>query len=80
MKRITKIFAVLLMSLLLVSGAAADRPEPTGDPVFMLDLTEYPVLVNEPEFMPPHASPLFPETWRHLRIRDLKQTGDVVEF
>ena len=79
MKRITIIVTVLLMSLLLVSGVAAKRPpDPEEGPVFVLIAAGPPDFQYEPQG--PDVDPDDPETWKHVKIRDLHVTGIVTLF
>ena len=79
MKRTTVVFAVLLISVLLVSGAAAKRPpDPEDGPAFVLIMTGPPVYTYEP--LGPDADPNDPETWKHVKIRDFYAKGIVTLF
>ena len=77
MKRTTAVMAVLLMSLLLVSGAAAERPQ---DPLlFQLQgWMNLPVDLDDlMDALGPDAKIEDPSTWKHVKIRGFTAGGTV---
>ena len=76
MKQTTVVFAVLFISVLLVSGAAAKRPE---DPLlFTLNIED--INYGDMEVMGPGSHPCYPDTWKHAKIRGFTASGTFTFF